>query len=174
MSVCPTPEQQHMIIGIGSPFGDDRAGWEVIERLQRMKLPPCVRLLSLDRPGVELIERMQGHAQVTLIDAMHDRNHPPGTLLALQPSQLAHLNLCSSHAFGLAQTLALALRLNRLPARLHLIGIGVTPPSTFCPDEHISPEVEAAIETLARQLMDECQTAIGSSSCTSITDVGSR
>ncbi|MEZ6077150.1 MAG: hypothetical protein R3C56_16225 [Pirellulaceae bacterium] len=34
----PSPSSQPLVIGIGSPHGDDRAGWEVVERFRAMDL----------------------------------------------------------------------------------------------------------------------------------------
>lgn len=42
----PKPVQ---IIGIGSPFGDDRAGWEVIRRLEQRAATRAES--AADRPG---------------------------------------------------------------------------------------------------------------------------
>ena len=144
-------EQAQLIIGIGSPFGDDRVGWEVVEQLQRMDLPPEIRLLSLDRPGVELIERMRGHAQVTLIDAVHSEEHPPGTCLELTPEQLHLLACTSTHGFGLADTLKLGQSLDALPPSLQLCAICISPPEQS-PAAIITPAIQTAAVTLARQL----------------------
>lgn len=152
MSACPPSEQALLIIGIGSPFGDDRVGWEVIEQLQRMTLPSGVQLLSLDRPGVELIERMQGHARVILIDAVHSEDHPPGTCLELTSGPLRRHDNASTHGFGLAETLRLGQSLNALPPRLQLYGICIRPLQS-APGAMLSPAVEAAAAQLARQLV---------------------
>lgn len=151
MNTAPSCKQGLLIIGIGSPFGDDRAGWEVIEKLQRMELPSGIRLLSLDRPGVELIEQMQGHARVILIDAVHSEEHPPGTCLELTQRSLRLHDNASTHGFGLAETLRLGQSLNALPLQLQLYGICIRPPQAS-PDTTISPAIRAAAVQFARQL----------------------
>jgi Ni,Fe-hydrogenase maturation factor len=35
------------VIGIGSPFGDDRAGWVVLEQLAQHSLPENVELILI-------------------------------------------------------------------------------------------------------------------------------
>lgn len=148
-----------LIIGIGSPFGDDRAGWAVIEGLQAASPPATLKLLSLDRPGPELIELMQSQGRVTLIDALLTEDYPPGQCMALTPAQLAQANSTSSHGFGLAQTLSLARALNQLPEDLQLLTITIKQTSV---DTAMSPEVASAAEALARQLLKAHQTAMGS------------
>ncbi len=150
---------KHLIIGIGSPFGNDRAGWQVVQLLSGLPLPPYVKLLCLDRPGPELIAQMQGQDRITLIDAILSQEHPPGSCLELNLDQLAHANSNSSHGFGLAQTLALAQALGQLPARLRLFGITT---SDISEREGTTEDVTTAAKALAQRLACEYQTAIGS------------
>lgn len=148
-----------LIIGIGSPFGDDRAGWTVIDCLRAASPPDTLKLLSLDRPGPELIELMQSQGRVTLIDALLTEDHPPGQCITFTPAQLAQANSTSSHGFGLAQTLSLARALHQLPKDLQLLAITIKETS---PDTAMSPEVASAAKALARQLLKAHQTAMGS------------
>lgn len=149
--------RRHLIIGIGSPFGDDRAGWQVIERLRQRPLPEGVELLCLDRPGPALIAYLQGAACVTLIDAVYSPAHPPGCCLALDPEQLAPACSRSSHGFGLADSLALARTLARWPAELELYGITLGQARA---DQPASPAVGSAAVRLADRLWQQLQDAV--------------
>lgn len=120
------------IIGIGSPFGEDRAGWEAVDKLlqddaiqtQQRAEPPDI--LKLDRPGVNLLDTMQPYDRVILIDAIVSEEHAPGTLLKLQPEELETTqSLQSSHGFGVAEALALGESLGNLPKELEIRGIVV-------------------------------------------------
>ena len=64
------------VIGLGSPFGADRAAWDVIEGLKG-RVPADVELIPLDRPGAALINWLHRDDDVTLIDAA--LGCPPGT-----------------------------------------------------------------------------------------------
>ena len=124
------------IIGIGSPFGADRLGWQAIDLLAGASLP-ATELLKLDRPGSELIRYLAGVDEVVIIDAVQSGGCRPGTVLALARSDLACLPaLNSSHGFGVAEALALAERLDALPARIRLLGIeaGMDPALPVQPD----------------------------------------
>ncbi|WP_051131846.1 hypothetical protein [Legionella tunisiensis] len=53
-----------LILGIGSPFGDDRLGWEVVHLLQQKKALHIysarqLQIMSCDRPGLNLLNLMQ-------------------------------------------------------------------------------------------------------------------
>ncbi|MGB5570350.1 MAG: hydrogenase maturation protease [Sedimenticolaceae bacterium] len=109
------------IIGIGSPFGDDRVGWRVVELL-RDRLPAEVDLVALDRPGAALINWMEGVHWLILIDALSS-GAAPGSLIRIDPGNLEHESRLSSHDLALSGTLRLAKSLGCLPSRIDIYGI---------------------------------------------------
>jgi hydrogenase maturation protease len=118
------------ILGVGSPCGDDRIGWQAIDALESADItrdypPDWVSLVRLDRPGARLLEAMAGAEAVILIDAMRS-GEPPGTLRRLGMDQLEALaSPLSSHGLGVAGALRLARSLGQLPARLVIIGVEI-------------------------------------------------
>lgn len=132
------------VIGIGSPFADDRAGLESAARLAAN--PPCgVEVVLAERPGVALLELLDAADAVVLIDAVRS-GACPGTLhdLDLHAVAAAPLRFMSSHGIGVADAVALGAALGRLPARGRLIGVeaGLTPPGAGM---NLSPAVERAL-----------------------------
>lgn len=126
-AVCKDTVTHIRIIGIGSPAGDDQAGWWVVDALRRSgvldRLPCTVDAISLDRPGAQLINHFSGADAVILIDAIKS-DRPPGTIHRID--DIARLNDhygLSSHGFGLASALALAHALGTLPKNWVLYGI---------------------------------------------------
>lgn len=66
----PAPDPTPLtILGLGSPWGDDRVGWDVADRLARLLPPTRASIIKLDRPGVDLLRQIAGRACVLLIDA---------------------------------------------------------------------------------------------------------
>lgn len=112
------------IIGIGSPFGADRAAWWVIDEL-RGRLPTDIELITLDRPGATLITWLSADSDVTLIDAA--LGCPAGKpFVRVLPGQLVRREQrLDSHGEQLADTLALAGVLGRLPRRLAIYAIDI-------------------------------------------------
>ena len=114
------------VFGIGSPFGDDRHGWEAIEMLRRspLNLPGWhIEFDRLDRPGPGLLDRMEGADAVVLIDALCS-GAEPGSVMPVDREALAQSGArYSSHALGVAEVLELGERLSALPERLLVIGI---------------------------------------------------
>lgn len=109
------------ILGIGSPFGADRLGWQAIDVLEEVAdWPLPVELMRLDRPGVNLLTALEGLAGAMLIDALAGEDGPPR---CLDPQNLAPAGRLSSHAAGVADVLRLGQALERLPPRLAIVGI---------------------------------------------------
>jgi hydrogenase maturation protease len=142
------------ILGLGSPFGDDRAGWAVAQILAGWHWQSRVAIECLDRPGVGLLERFGKSDCVIVIDAVRS-GALPGSVLRIEPAGIAAgAAECSSHAFGVAGAVALARALDALPARLAVFGIE----AARLDGAEFSPEVEAAIPLLAAEVVRYVET----------------
>ncbi len=130
-----------LVAGIGSPFGADQLGWQVVDELQKSAdadaaLQHCA-FIKLDRPGAGLVEALQGYERVVLIDAVQ-AGEPRGTSIRLDAEQISeHAAGLSSHSFGVAEAVALARAMGQLPAGLVLLGLdaGEQPDLAFEEDE---------------------------------------
>ena len=114
------------VIGIGSPFGADRAGWEVVDLLARegaAGLSP----LRCASPAGELLGMLRGTDRAVLVDAVVS-GAPPGTVGRWEGrGVLEPRSALSSHGLDVAAVLALGDALGELPATLVLYGIEVDP-----------------------------------------------
>jgi len=132
------------VIGIGSPFGDDRVGWRVIELL-RPRLEG-IELIALDRPGVALVNWMSGTDWWILIDALCPQGSP-GRVVRLDPDAVVPpAGIPTSHALNLAETIALAEVLGLRPARVEIYGIEIA--------GHDAPDLCPAVARGARDLAE--------------------
>ena len=96
-----------LIVGLGSPHGDDQLGWVAIDRL-RPRLPAGISAQKV-RGGLELIECLEGHDAAVVIDAASPAGRP-GTIRSFTwpCPELAHCALLSSHGLGLVEAIQLA------------------------------------------------------------------
>ena len=146
-----------LIIGVGSPFGDDRLGWEVAEGLRRCAfmaaLPPeWFEISQLDRPGTMLPTHWRRTDTVILIDAIRS-GAAPGTRHRLDMGDVAGIGAPrSSHGFGILSAIELARALGDMPARLLLRGIEVDPLWTGF---SLSMAVAGALPSLVAAIADE-------------------
>ncbi len=139
------------ILGIGSPLGDDQAGWLVVDALLAAGVHASggIAIEKLDRPGANLIPLLGDAAWVILIDAIQS-NSPVGCIRHLGADDWpAYGRGLSSHGFGVLDSLSLARELGSLPPRLDLYGIEIGPVS---PGEPVRVEIQAAAQQLARRI----------------------
>lgn len=117
-----------LVAGIGSPFGADQLGWQVVDLLQSGQhdagdpSADC-DFIKLDRPGSGLLAHFKGYARVVLIDAVQ-AGKPRATLIRLDAEQISEQAAgLSSHNFGVAEAVALARAMGELPQELVLYGL---------------------------------------------------
>lgn len=119
------------VIGVGSPFGADRIGWEVVDRIAseveagRDWPADGFALRREDRPGLRLLEWLAAPGLVVLIDAVRS-DDPPGTLYSFDGRALpAEACFATTHDFGMKAALDLAEALGEMVAEVRVFGIGI-------------------------------------------------
>jgi len=138
---------KRLVIGLGNPFrGDDAAGLEVAGRVRSS---PAIQNMT---GSYELIDLWSGSDEVIIVDATHS-NSPAGTIHRFDPRRrpLPAGTFASTHAIGVAETIELARRLDRLPDQLSVYGIEA---GSFARGTDISPAVAHAIELVAEEIDD--------------------
>lgn len=149
-----------LILGIGSPFADDKVGWLVAELL--LSMPELGRqLLSgqlvidrVDRPGLNLLIWLeQDYQQIILIDMVKTNLAKPGNVYHLQAQEvIGFCGMLSSHNLGVSPSLALAQALGMNLAGVCLWGIeGVH----HSPEYEISAAVLDKVVWVAQQIVNE-------------------
>lgn len=137
------------IIGIGSPFGADRLGWDVILELQKLANEAWLKdiiLAACDRPGPQLLEEMRGTNHVILVDAVQAGLIPGRIARWTSADIIAPTAPISTHGYGVAHTLALGHTLNMLPPHLVLIGLEVGEKTELAPSPEILERLVMAVK----------------------------
>jgi hydrogenase maturation protease len=116
------------VIGIGSPFGDDRAAWEVIDELGR-RLPPAIDLVRLNQPGASLINWFDAVDRLVLVDVLPCESPCPPFVRLVADDLAPTPGPLSSHGQQLRETLALAARLDCLPAQTEIYAVTAPSPN---------------------------------------------
>lgn len=138
------------IIGLGQPAaGDDGVGPAVIQALGDVELPDDVEVSTARNPG-ELVDLLRSSSHAILVDAVVDTD-APGSVLVLEPEQLAAQPSLSSHGLGVAEAVALARVLDG-GARVEVVAIGIRAPRAY--GTQLSPAVQASV-LRARQIAIE-------------------
>jgi hydrogenase maturation protease len=143
-----------LFAGIGSPHGDDRAGWLVSDALAADPLPGVVvRKASVP---IALLDWLDGVTFLGICDACRGEG-PVGSIQRIEwnsaaTSTLARLRACGTHAFGLSAVLNLAHRLDRLPPRVVVWGIEG---QQFQPGDNLSPSLAERLPEIAATIRKE-------------------
>jgi hydrogenase maturation protease len=117
-----------LILGVGSPFGADRLGWQAVAALERQSLAAQfpdldIRFEQSDRPGSRLLTLLGQADAAIIIDAMR-AGLPAGSVRRFAVDELdAESGLMSTHGFGVADALALGQALGGLPGEMVVVGI---------------------------------------------------
>lgn len=145
------------IIGLGSPHGDDQAGWQVIQKLEQEELPENVELLSLDRPGPALLGYLRDCDRAILIDACM-AGWAAGAINRFSLQELldcAESQGGSSHQLGIADSLQLALITGQALPDIQLFAIQIEQSQPLQPT---GDAVTSACNKLSHQLLKQLYT----------------
>jgi hydrogenase maturation protease len=145
------------VLGVGSPFGDDRVGWRVAEALaaRPAREREGLAIHRLDRPGAALLAHLRAADRVVIVDALAT-DGPAGEVRVLDPAALAPPDaLVSSHALGVAESLALLDALDEAPRAIGVVAVTINGTGGFDLSEPVAVAVTMAADAVlavARQL----------------------
>ncbi len=145
------------VLGIGSPFGDDQLGWEVVKLLQK-----CIdlnqfasnqlQLICCDRPGMYLLELMRDANAVFLIDAIKT-GAACGTVHRFKNQEIEAIsNPLSSHTLGVAEAMKMGRALDELPPNVILYGIEI---DDIHHQSSLSEPLIKTVKVLSKQIKDD-------------------
>lgn len=139
-----------IVVGLGSPHGDDQIGWRVAEEIEG-RLTPEVDVRCLTVP-IDLTHALDGYQKAILIDACRPRGDSPRITRWQWPSpEIALIRASGTHAFGLPETLAMMERLGSLPGDVIIWGIAG---EDFAPGTELSESLRLAIPEFVEQIID--------------------
>ncbi|MCP3993546.1 MAG: hydrogenase maturation protease [bacterium] len=144
----------NVVVGLGNEIaGDDGAGIEVT-RILGIQLADStdIDVVALPWAGFALLDVLRGRKRAAIVDCLTTGNHPPGTIVLIDETDLAgSVRLNSFHDISYPTVMALGRRLGwGMPDTIAIWGIEAASFGTFT--EELSPAVAAAIHEVARQV----------------------
>lgn len=142
-----------LILGLGNLLmGDEGLGVHLAHRLeQRSDLPAGVHVLEGGTAGFLLTEYFVGYPVIILIDATMD-DRPAGTIRLLKPRFSSDFpKSLSTHDIGLKDLLDGLTLLGRMP-EIHLFVVSIQDLANM--EIGLSPEIEAVLPELERQVLE--------------------
>ena len=148
-----------LILGLGNLLmGDEGLGVHFAQRLeQRNDLPAGVDILEGGTSGFLLTEYFVGYPTMILVDATMDER-PAGTIRLIHPRFSSDFpKSLSTHDIGLKDLLDGLTLLGRMP-EIHLFVVSIQDLANM--EIGLSPEVEAVLPELERQVLELAQSLV--------------
>lgn len=145
-----------LIIGIGNEYRRDDATGLLAARRLKAQLHDDATILEQSGDGAALLEIWKEARRVLLIDAVSS-GAAPGTIYRLDaktetiPAKFFNY---STHAFSVAEAIAMATALHQLPPELVVYGIEG---KSFAAGAELSAEVDRAIDEVVEKIKKEIQ-----------------
>lgn len=152
-----------IVIGVGNAMRrDDGVGLAVAERVRARAAAGLsgsepqsrVEVVACEDEPSRMLDAWDGAEVALVVDAVSS-GAAPGTVHRYDASERAlpaAVFRGSTHAFGVGETIELARALRRLPGRVRVYGVEG---AEFAAGEGLSADVEAAVEPLVQELLEE-------------------
>lgn len=116
------------IIGIGSPQPNDILGWHTIDALKNNHILSSLEsqglsLMKLDRPGINLIEKLRPYNHILLIDALKQPSTNASFILMDAKRIESQKKPISSHETGLVESIELLKNMDLYPESILIMGV---------------------------------------------------
>lgn len=146
-----TDSRQIQIAGLGSPHGDDQAGWEIVHTLEKRGLSQV--MVHLSRTPDDLLNWLDPAYPLVICDACRGAG-PVGSVHRWQwpTAELDQVNWSGTHQIALPGVLSLAEELGLLPAQVIIWGVEI---AETVPGDVISSEVSAGVERAVESICRE-------------------
>lgn len=149
------------VLGIGSPHGDDRIGWVLVDELQKLTPHSDIYWEKVSAPVTSLVNQLSAYDYILALDAA-ELARTPGESVFIQNAAGAleqQESLVSSHSMGLLESWQLARALDmKLPAiSLFLVQMEQTEPMqpiSVSLEKKIPDMLEELANVLAEQLSE--------------------
>ena len=141
-----------LILGIGNVLmGDEGFGVHFARMMEHEPLPSGVAVLEGGTAGMQLMEAIESHRYVFLVDATLD-NRPPGTVREIKPRFSSDYPAAmSTHDIGLKDLISGLTFLGKLPEiYLFVVSVAELQPMYI----GLSPEVEGALGQVKEKILE--------------------
>lgn len=151
-----------LFVGIGSPHGDDQAGWRIADALAGNNDTPADVEIRKAAVPLDVLHWLEDVGTLHLCDACLGGGSAGNVVRWERQGSVdrpheflgvpARLRSASSHSFGLTAVLELAARLGTLPQSVVVWGIEG---QRFSPGDEFSPEIERRVPEIVTTIESE-------------------
>ena len=136
-----------LVLGLGNDILADDAVGILAARALKARLEAVADVQETSWHGVALLELFIGYERAILLDAVMTGKHAPGTIIEINPDDLAPVQGASPHFTGLPEMIAMARELDlEFPKNFRIFAVEVVDPHTV--GGEMTPAVRDAIPAL--------------------------
>jgi hydrogenase maturation protease len=142
-----------LLLGLGNDIlTDDAVGLEIVQRLgKEFAGHPGLEVRQTTEMGLALLDFMAGYPAVMIVDSIQSGKATPGTLHALNATELERATGRTPHFVGLSETLALGRQLGLvMPETVKVFAVEVEDPFTL--GTALSPALQAALPGIVARI----------------------
>jgi len=150
-----TEKKPVLVLGVGNILlTDEGVGVHVVQRLQKMDLPPQVEVMDGGTSGFDLLDDIEGRKKVIVVDTVK-AGQPPGTVYRMTPDDMEETgkSRISLHDIDMIDLLKLAdvFKIQKP----EIVIIGIEPKDMESPSLELSAEVAAQVPRVVELVMKE-------------------
>jgi len=145
-----------LVVGLANDIlGDDAVGVLAARELKPQLEGPA-EVIETAMHGLAILDLFIGYEHAILIDAIQTREHPPGTILEIDPGDLRPVYAPSPHFAGLPEMLAIAEQCEiDFPDDFRIFAIEVEDPYTI--GGEMCPAVQASIPAVCTRVIEAAE-----------------
>lgn len=146
------------ILGIGNTIlRDDGVGIYVSRKLKKLLHHPNIEIKETQFSGLALMDLLEGFDLAFIVDSIMIKNDKIGKIYKIEEKDFEYENSPKSiHHFNIFNAVALGRKINiKMPARMIIYAVSVSDSSTF--NEHISPKIQSAIQSISDSIREDIQ-----------------
>lgn len=138
---------KRLIVGIGSPHGDDQVGWRIAERLPSI-VSPQTTCRKVSTP-IDILALVDGVDQLVIIDSLNTNDETLVRRWNWPLESLGDVSWRGTHDWGVIATLQLGEQLKLLPNSIELWGISGL---EYQPGAPLSAKLSSSFENIVTEI----------------------
>ena len=144
-----------LVVGIGSPYGDDQLGWVVANRVaNKLRYNQHQVTARVAKSPVDVLSWLENVERLVVCDACHGQGLVGRVHQWTWPApEVERTAWSGTHDVPLPMVLSLAEQLGRLPKQVVLWAVEASDRSDVISE--LSPEVSAALPDLVNRIVDQ-------------------
>ena len=147
------PILKTLVVGLGSPYGNDQLGWILVDELEKKSIP-SLTIFKSKGDGSDWFHEISDYEQVVFVDALLS-DDPAGSVIEITSDDLLDGSTKlsgSTHSISLSDSIVLAKTLGLLNVPTRILGASIG--NDFSNEHNIHQIAESASQKIMRKFFN--------------------